>query len=128
MKLHIYNYGNGWRLPIGNYRNKKEKSIWVKLKFADGYSFEPTYNPDEKGKDYKKIFVNEGSFNKFVDDEGVLHLTLTVFNYELLTDIELTENNLMNEDGERYQTKLSDGESDMFGASTKIEEDDLPFY
>ena len=128
MKIWIYNNGYGWSFPIGNYRDKNEEPIWVKLKFVDGYASEPIYEPKDNGKDSKKICVNEGSFDKYIDKKGILNIKLSVFNYDLLSDIELTENNMMSQDGTRYQTRLSDGNEDMFGASTKIEENDLPFY
>ncbi len=104
MKLDIFNNGYGWSFGIGNYKNKQEEPIWVKLKFVDGYTLEPTYNPDDKGKDKKRIFVNEASFNKYYDDKGKLKITMSIFKYELLSDIELTDNNV------------------------RVEEKDLPFY
>lgn len=130
MKINIYNSGYGWSFPIGNYRKKDEDPIWVNLKFIDGYTFEPIFDPDVNGKDHKKIFVNEGSFNKYVDDKGKLHLTMSIFNYDLLTDIELTENNVVDDSGKRFEPKLNDGSTDMFGGNIDVDlnPDDFPFY
>ena len=129
MKLTIYNNGYGWSFPIGNYRNKSEEPIWVKLKFVANYTLEPTYSPNDTGKDVKKIFVNECSFDKHYDKTGKLNISMSVFSYELLTDIELKEENMVNDQTEkRYQTQLNDGDSNMFGGNVNVEEEDLPFY
>lgn len=128
MKITIYNSGYGWSFPIGNYKNKNEEPIWVNCYFIENYTLEPMFTPNEKGKDSRKIFINEGSFNKYVDANGKLHVTLSIFSYELISKIDLTENNLVLEDGTRYQSKLNDGDTDMFGGNIKVEEEELPFY
>lgn len=112
MKIKIFNNGNGWFFPIGNYKDKNEKPIFVNVRFPQNYCPEPSFTPDQNNKCNKTIFINEGSFSKYINDKGELKIILTVFMYELLTDI-----NLQKED------------PTMFGNTNNvIDSKDLPFY
>ena len=117
MKFRVYNNGNGWFFPICNYKNKEEKPLFVSVKFAQNHCPELTYVPDENGKCKKTIFINESSLNKYYNDKGDLKLTMTIFEYERLTDIDLQEKG--------YEKD----ETGMFGNDNKqFQPDDLPFY
>lgn len=91
MKLNIYSKGNGWYVPIGNYKNKEEKPIFMNLRFPPQHCPEPNFVPDNSGSCKKTIIVNEGSFNKYINDKNELKLNLTIFNYEIPSS---TSNNL----------------------------------
>ena len=107
MKLRIYNNGNGWFVPIGNYKNKEEKPIYMNISFPKNHAPEPTYVPGLDGKCKKDIIVDEASFNKYTNDKGELKLSLTVFKYELPGTID----------------------DSKFGyTNPSIEPDQLPFY
>ena len=82
----------------------------------DGELFFRTDNGEEK-----KCFITN-----YQKQDGTLSFKL-VFNKE---QTEPNETNMMQDNSERYQTKLSDGESDMFGAKTNdiVDDEDLPFY
>ena len=110
MKLNIYNNSNGWFYPIGNYKNKEEKPLFVNVNFSQNHCPEPTYQPEPNGKCKKTIFVNEASFNKYTNDKGDLKLSMTIFAYELLTNIDLEDTSKF---GNTYDN---------------IKADDLPFY
>lgn len=127
MKLKIMNNGYGWFVPIRNFKDKNEKPIFMNIYFAKNKCIEPMFDPDNSGKDKKIIDIKEASFNKYEDNKG-LHLSMTIFDYEQLSSIEPTENNMMMDNGERYQTRLNDGNRDMFGGSSNIDSDNLPFY
>lgn len=91
MKLQIYSNGNGWYIPIGNYRDKTEEPIFLNINFSKNHCLAPTFIPDQKGKCKKTIYVNEGSLSKRIDAKGDLKLTLTIYNYDLQ---ESTNNNV----------------------------------
>lgn len=101
MKLNLYNKGNGWYVPIGNYKDKEEKPLFMNVRFAQNYCPELSYLPDSNGNCKKTIYVNEGSFNKYIDAKGNLRITFTIFNYDTIVN---TNNNV------------------------KIDKDELPFF
>lgn len=109
MKTKIYSKGNGWYILIGNYKDKNEKPIFMNVKFPKGYSPEPTFVPDSDGNCKKEIIINEGSFNKYFNDKGELKLSLSIFNYEIPSNVENIEL-----------------DESKFGST--ITRDELPFY
>lgn len=113
MKTRIFNKGNGWYVSAKNYKDDTDKA-YMNIHFTRECG-EPEVDMNDKGYSVKDINILEGKFNSY---KGVIGLT--VFNYELLTDIDLEE--------KQYQTPLNDGQSDMFGRKNIIEENDLPFY
>lgn len=107
MKIRIYNKGNGWYLPIGNYKNKEEKPIFMNIKFPKGFAPEPTYVPDLDGNCKKDLIVNEASFNKYTNDKGELKLSMSIFQYEIPQEMD----------------------DSKFGyTNPSIGQDELPFY
>ena len=129
MKIKIFSQGykmkNGqtsWYVSATN-KNDKNDRAKMYLYFTEG---EPLFIANKDGYDMKDIKVLEGSFNSYNNKVGMV-----IYKYELLSDIEITPKNMMNDNGERYEyTTLNDGEKDMFGGNVEIPTDteDLPFY
>ena len=113
MKTRMFNRGKGWYVSANNYKDPNDKA-YMNVHFTRDCG-EPVVDMNDKGYSVKDIEVLEGKYNSY---KGVIGLT--VFKYELLSDINLEE--------KQYQTPLNDGDSDMFGRKNVIEENDLPFY
>lgn len=83
MIVNIFSKGKGWYTPVFNYKDKNEKPFMVWYKFVKGYTPEPTFIPDDEGRCKKTIIINQASFNKYIDKDGEINFTISVFNYEL---------------------------------------------
>lgn len=130
MKIKIFSQGykmkNGkvsWYVSANNMNDKTDRAKMY-LYFVDA---EPLFMPNKDGYDMKDIDVIEGKFTSYQNKIG-----MTIFKYELLSEIEVSPKNMMNDNGERYEfTALNDGETDMFGGKIEdvpIDTSDLPFY
>ena len=112
MKVRIFNRQNGWYIPIRNYKNSNESPFYLNVYFSQKHCPEPSYIENNDGYCSKNIIVNEGSFNKYINNKGDLKISLTVFDYETLEDIEIVKD-----------------DTGMFGHPNNIiDAKDLPFY
>ena len=117
MKVRLFNRGNGWYESISNYKDREDKA-YMNYHFAN--SSEPPYQDNGLGYSVVDLDIQEWRHGCYKGKVG-----MTVFKYQYIVE-ETNENNMMADDGTRYQTKLNDGVSDMFDGD--IQPDDLPFY
>ncbi len=105
MKIKIFNKGKGWYVSASNYKDSNDKA-YMGLFFPYG---EPTYQENEKGYSVIDIDIQEAKFTSYKGKIG-----LTVFKYELFSNIDLEDNSKFG------------GSRDGLGDNL-FEDDDLPF-
>ena len=130
-----WDYTKGKKMKI--FRGKYNYQTLAKSKSQDGsetklyidVQFPKNEEPDELELDGDLIFRYKGEDKKcfiscYQKNDGSTVAKL-VFNKS-----SVTEHNMMDDKGKRYEPKLNDGDTDMFGASidADIDPDDLPFY
>lgn len=109
MKQRIHSKGKGWYIFASNYKDETDYT-YVDLYFPTGTDFtgQPEYTPNEEGKCTLEIDIKEAKFTSYKKKAG-----MTIFKYELLTDVPMKNNYYRDEIPTSIDT---------------IEEDDLPFY
>lgn len=108
MKQKIFNSGKGWYISASNYKDKNDKA-YLNIYFPKGT--EPDYVDNGRGFSVQDIDIIEAKFTSYQGKIG-----LTVFKYELLTNIDLTQDNSM----------FGGSRSDL--ADNIINPEDLPWY
>lgn len=100
-----------------------ETKLYIDVQFPKGEE------PDELEIEGDLIFRINGEDKRcfiscFQRNDGSVAAKL-VFN-----KMAITESNMMDENGKRYEPRLNDGSTDMFGANidADLDPDDLPFY
>ena len=121
MKVRLFNKGKGWYESVSNYKDKDDKA-YINYHFTNGS--EPPFEDNGRGYSLLDVDLLEWKHSCYQGKVG-----MTVFKYQLVTT-EPTQSNMMMDNGQRVQTTLNDGYSDMFGKNTNdiVEEKDLPFY
>lgn len=114
MKQKIFNQGKGWYISATNYKDREDKA-YMNLHFSKNHCFEPEYIDNGRGFSVQDIDIEEAIFTSYKGKIG-----LTIFKYELLTNISLLNEN------EPYTSNFG-GNRDTLGDNI-IEPDDLPFY
>lgn len=109
MKVKIFNSGKGWYVSASNYKDKEDKA-YMNLHFAQSLCAEPDYQDNGRGFSVQDIDIQEAKFTSYKGKIG-----LTVFKYELLTNIELEDT-----------SKFGGSRSGL--GSNIVEPDDLPWY
>lgn len=118
MKQKIFSKGNGWYISCTNYKDEKDKA-YLNLFFPQNTT--PFYQDNGRGFSVKDIDIQEAKFTSYKGKIG-----MTIFKFEELSELPVTEQNMRQEIN--HQVPLNDGSTDMFGGSSFIEPDDLPFY
>ena len=121
MKVRLFNKGKGWYESVTNYKDKEDKA-YVNYHFTN--HTEPPYEDNGMGYSILDIDLQEWKHSCYKGKVGV-----TVFRYQFVTK-EPDETNMMSESGRRYEPKLNDGNSDMFGGNIDdgLDPNDYPFY
>ena len=123
--MKIYRGKYGWStLTSSNNQDGTKNNLYVNVQFPN---FEELIGDEIEGElifrkdngEEKKCFLSN-----YKKNDGTSAIKL-VFRKEAK---EPTEQNMMNDNGERYQTKLNDGNSDMFGGRVQTNDEELPFY
>lgn len=108
MKQTIFSKGKGWYISCSNYKDENDKA-YLNLYFPK--NSEPPYADNGRGYSVKQIDILEAKFTSYQGKVG-----LTVFKY---TEIK---------DEPKKEQEQKDDTKEMFGSSTVIEQDELPFY